>query len=84
MLSVFHAVRTRQNEPFWGGAMRQTRSVIGVVLCLIGALWFGQGVGWVNGSFMSGQAVWAVIGAVAILFGVTLFRPPRSRRETGK
>jgi hypothetical protein len=62
----------------------RTRLVAGAVLCVIGAIWFGQGVGWIGGSFMSGQAVWAVIGAVAILFGVTLFRPPRSRRETGK
>jgi hypothetical protein len=41
---------------------------------LVGVVWFGQGVGWIGGSFMSGQAVWAVIGAVAILFGVTLLR----------
>lgn len=54
--------------------------VIGVALCLVGALWFGQGVGWFGGSFMSGQAVWAVIGAIAILFGVTLLRGPRRRR----
>ncbi|MCJ7438392.1 MAG: hypothetical protein MUP97_11615 [Acidimicrobiia bacterium] len=52
----------------------RARLVIGVVLCLVGALWFGQGVGWVGGSFMSGQAVWAVIGVVAILFGITLLR----------
>jgi hypothetical protein len=58
----------------------RTRLVIGVVLCGVGALWFGQGVGWIGGSFMSGQAVWAVIGAVTILFGVTLLRGPRRRR----
>jgi hypothetical protein len=51
---------------------------IGVVLCLVGALWVGQGVGWVGGSFMSGQAVWAVIGAIAILFGATLLRGPQT------
>jgi len=52
----------------------RVRSVIGVVLCLVGALWVGQGAGWIGGSFMSGQALWAVIGAIAILFGVTLLR----------
>jgi len=54
--------------------------VIGVVLCLVGALWVGQGVGWIGGSFMSGQAVWAVIGVIAVLFGVALLRSPNRRR----
>jgi hypothetical protein len=57
----------------------RTRLVIGAALCLVGALWFGQGVGWVGGSFMSGQAVWAVFGAIAILFGVRLLRGPKPR-----
>jgi hypothetical protein len=56
--------------------------IIGVVLCLVGALWVGQGVGVVGGSFMSGQALWAVIGAVAILFGVTMLRGVRRTRGT--
>jgi len=58
----------------------RARLVLGVVLCLIGLLWFGQGIGLVGGSFMSGEAVWAVIGAVAILFGVVLL--PRARRTS--
>lgn len=58
----------------------RARLVIGVALCLVGALWIGQGVGWVGGSFMSGQAVWAVIGGVAILFGVRVLRGPRRTR----
>jgi uncharacterized membrane protein HdeD (DUF308 family) len=53
------------------------RSVIGALLCLVGAVWVGQGVGWIGGSFMSGETVWAVIGAVTILFGVVLLRAPR-------
>ena len=53
------------------------RRVAGVVLCVVGAVWFGQGVGWIGGSFMSGEAVWAVIGAFAILFGAVLLRPAR-------
>ena len=60
----------------------RARVVTGVVLCLVGALWFGQGVGWFGGSFMSGQAVWAVIGVIAILFGITLLRG--SRRTRGR
>jgi hypothetical protein len=59
----------------------RARRVIGVVLCLVGALWFGQGIGVIGGSFMSGQAVWAVIGVVAILFGASLLRGARRRRD---
>jgi hypothetical protein len=43
--------------------------VVGALLCVVGAVWVGQGVGWIGGSFMSGEAVWAVIGSIAILFG---------------
>lgn len=55
--------------------------VIGVVLCLVGALWVGQGVGWIGGSFMSGEALWAVIGAVALIFGVALLVPRRTKPD---
>ncbi len=58
-----------------------TRRVIGVVLCLIGAVWTLQGVDLLGGSFMSGQAIWAVIGAVCILFGIVLLRPTRHRDD---
>ena len=54
------------------------RRVIGAVLCVVGGIWFGQGVGWIGGSFMSGEALWAVIGAFAIVFGVVMLRPRRS------
>ncbi len=51
--------------------------MIGVVLCLVGLLWFGQGVGVIGGSFMTGQGVWAVLGVVAILLGLSLLRRRR-------
>ena len=60
---------------------RAVRQVIGVLCCLVGVIWFGQGVGLIGGSFMTGDAVWAVIGAVALLFGVTLLRG--ARRSAG-
>jgi hypothetical protein len=42
---------------------------IGLVCVLVGAIWVGQGVGWIHGSFMTGEAVWAVIGAVLLVVG---------------
>jgi hypothetical protein len=53
------------------------RVVIGVVLSLVGLLWIGQGVGAIGGSFMTGEAFWAVMGAIALLFGVVLIRGGR-------
>jgi hypothetical protein len=48
------------------------RVVAGVVLCLIGALWIAQGVGVAEGSFMTDNALWAYIGAAAIVGGLGL------------
>jgi hypothetical protein len=48
--------------------------IVGSLLCLIGVVWIGQGVGVVGGSFMTGEGIWAVIGAVAFLAGATTIR----------
>jgi hypothetical protein len=47
-------------------------SVAGVMV-LVGALWTGQGLGWIGGSSMSGEDQWAVIGPIVAGLGVTLF-----------
>jgi hypothetical protein len=61
------------------------RLIIGGLLCLTGAVWIGQGVGAIGGSFMTGQAEWAVIGAVAAFLGLALLvgaaRVHRARQE---
>jgi uncharacterized membrane protein HdeD (DUF308 family) len=47
-------------------------------------VWIGQGIGLIHGSFMTGEAVWAVIGAVALLFGASLLvGARRARRDRG-
>jgi hypothetical protein len=55
------------------------RRGIGIVLILIGGVWFFQGVGVIEGSFMTGEALWAVIGAVCVVAGLALLftRPTR-------
>ena len=54
--------------------------IIGVVLVLIGGLWTLQGLNLVGGSFMTGSALWLVIGVVVVIAGVALlFRRPRRR-----
>jgi len=53
---------------------------VGVVSCLVGAVWLGQGVGVIHGSFMTGRPLWAVIGAVLLVVGLALIAwVPRRR-----
>jgi hypothetical protein len=59
----------------WGGR------IIGVVLVVVGGLWTLQGVGVVGGSFMTGSTTWLVIGLVAVVIGLALLVPRRSRRR---
>ena len=55
--------------------MKAAIPVLGVLLILIGAVWFLQGIGVLPGSFMTGQIIWAIIGAVCIVGGgLLLFR----------
>jgi hypothetical protein len=49
------------------------RRIIGVVLIVVGAVWIAQGTGALGGSFMSGEALWTVIGIIVVLFGGALF-----------
>jgi len=51
-----------------------TRLVIGVVLIVVGVVWLGQGIGLIGGSFMTGEAFWAVMGAFAVVLGAVLLR----------
>lgn len=51
---------------------RRWVTVVGVVLALVGLLWFLQGIGVVKGSFMTDQPVWAVIGLVLLALATRL------------
>jgi hypothetical protein len=42
--------------------MRTALLVFAVLLVLIGLVWMGQGLGYVKGSFMTGQMMWFWIG----------------------
>ena len=61
---------------------RRWVTVVGVVLALLGLLWFLQGIGVVKGSFMSGEPVWAIIGLVLLaLAGRLLAEALRGNRS---
>ncbi len=52
--------------------MRVLVSIIGVLLILMGIVWFFQGINVLPGSFMTGQPRWAVFGAIAVILGIFL------------
>lgn len=52
--------------------MKIVSSIVGVLLVLMGTVWFLQGTNVLPGSFMTGQTQWAVYGAIAVVVGVVL------------
>jgi len=50
--------------------MRNAMSVLGVVMALFGVLFTLQGVGKVQGSFMSNTTTWTVLGPIIALVGI--------------
>ena len=62
--------------------MRIALNIVGVVLVLVGSIWFLQGVNVLPGSFMTGQIRWAVYGAAVIAGLILLVRARRRRRST--
>ena len=43
-----------------------------LVLAAVGFVWLGQGIGLIGGSFMTGEPLWAVIGASMLLAAALL------------
>ena len=46
--------------------------VVAVLMVLVGAVWIGQGLGYIKGSFMTGDMHWFWIGAVVGVAGLAL------------
>ncbi|HVC22620.1 MAG TPA: hypothetical protein VNH82_04240 [Candidatus Dormibacteraeota bacterium] len=51
---------------------RWVRRLIGLLLCLAGLVWIGQGTNLIGGSFMSGQGLWLGVGCACLLSGLAL------------
>ncbi|CAM3703916.1 hypothetical protein [Nocardioides zeicaulis] len=52
--------------------MRALLVALGVLMILAGAVWTGQGLGWIGGSAMTDQEIWAIIGPILAGLGVAL------------
>jgi hypothetical protein len=50
--------------------MKIVLNIVGVMLVLLGSIWFLQGINVLPGSFMSGQSRWAVRGGILVFAGL--------------
>jgi hypothetical protein len=63
--------------------MKIILNIVGVLLLLIGSIWFLQGINVLPGSFMSGQMRWAVRGGILVVAGIAgLLYANRKRQGT--
>ena len=60
--------------------MRIALNIAGVVLLLMGCVWFLQGINVLPGSFMSGQTKWAIYGGLSLVAGIGLLVAANRRR----
>ena len=55
-------------------AMNPMHRVIGIVLVVVGGVWFLQGIGVAQDSVMTGSTLWAVLGGACFVAGVIVLR----------
>ena len=53
--------------------MKTALKVIGVLVFLVGGVWFLQGLNILPGSYMTGNPQWAINGAIAMVVGGGVF-----------
>ena len=62
--------------------MKWLLNIVGVILVLIGIVWFFQGINVLLGSFMSGNSSYAFLGGLLVLAGsIILIFNYRSRKS---
>jgi len=60
--------------------MRTSRVAVAATLALVGAVWVGQGLGFIPGSFMTGDPFWALTGGL-LLVGAAIIATLELRRR---
>ena len=61
--------------------MRPLMIALGAVMVLVGAVWTFQGLGYIQGSAMSDQTIWAILGPILAGLGVAVVLVAVRRRE---
>ena len=60
--------------------MRIAMKILGVLLLIIGSVFFLQGINVIPGSFMTGQTRWAIYGGLLVVAGIGLLIAANRRR----
>ncbi len=65
--------------------MKAGAIVVAVIMLLVGAVWIGQGLGYIKGSFMTGSMLWFWIGCALVVAALVIgaLTLTLSRRERG-
>ena len=65
--------------------MYRTRLILAIMLIAAGAVWIGQGLGWIrSSSFMTDDVRWAWIGLITVIAGAIIgIGAVKSRRPAG-
>ncbi|TIX45207.1 MAG: hypothetical protein E5W81_20640 [Mesorhizobium sp.] len=50
--------------------MRLIKNLLALIVLAIGMLWTLQGIGFIGGSFMTGESQWLYVGIVTVLVGL--------------
>lgn len=58
--------------------------LLGLVALVVGAVWIGQGLNLIPGSFMTGNRMWFFIGIVVVLAGIVMLAFAGRRLSTGR
>ena len=64
--------------------MKAGAIVVAVIMLLVGAVWIGQGLGYIKGSFMTGSMLWFWIGCALVVASLILGGFALTRRQQGK
>ena len=59
---------------------KNLRVGLGGLLVLVGVIWTLQGLGYLAGSVMTGETLWAIVGPMVALAGVALIMGKLHRR----
>jgi hypothetical protein len=62
--------------------MKIILNIVGILLVLMGSVWFLQGINVLPGSIMTGQIQWAIYGGLAVVVGIGLLVFANRRRAS--
>jgi hypothetical protein len=65
-------------------SMRWGLLIVGVLMLIVGGVWFFQGIGILLGSRMTNDPFWAVVGGIVVVVGAVLAVLGLRRRAAGK